>query len=45
MISNSGFGPLDPVKQLFSFIQDLAQSVNKNIQTDIIIMDFVKAFD
>ena len=43
MISNTGFGPLDPVK-LISFIQDRAQSVNKNIQTDIMIMDFVKAF-
>ena len=31
--------------QLISFIQDLAQSLNKNIQTDIIIMDFAKAFD
>ena len=30
---------------LISFIQDLSQSVNQNIQTDIIIMDFVKAFD
>ena len=31
--------------QLISFVQDLAQSVNKNIQTDLIIMDFAKAFD
>ena len=31
--------------QLISFVQDLAQSVNKNIQTDIIIMDFAKDFD
>ena len=31
--------------RLISFIEDLAQSVNKNIQTDIIIMDFAKAFD
>ena len=31
--------------QLMSFVQDLAQSVNKNIQTDLIIMDFAKAFD
>ena len=31
--------------QLISFIQDLSQSVNQNIQTGIIIMDFVKAFD
>ena len=30
--------------QLISFVQDLAQSVNKNIQTDLIIMDFAKAF-
>ena len=31
--------------QLISFVQDLAQSVNKSIQTDLIIMDFAKAFD
>ena len=31
--------------QLISFIQDLAQSANRNIQTDIIIMDFAKAFN
>ena len=31
--------------QLISFVQDLAQSVNKNIQTDLIIMDFAKAID
>ena len=35
MISNTGFCPLDPVKHLISFIQDLAQSINKSIQTDI----------
>ena len=29
--------------QLISFVQDLAQSVNKNIQTDLIIMDFAKS--
>ena len=45
MISNTGYGPLDPAKQLISFIQDLAESVNKIIQTDIIIMDFAEAFD
>ena len=31
--------------QLISFVQDLAQSVNRDIQTDLIIMDFAKAFD
>ena len=31
--------------QLISFVQDLAQSVNKNIQTDLIIINFAKAFD
>jgi len=31
--------------QLISFIQDLSQLNNKNKQTDIIIMDFAKAFD
>ena len=31
--------------QLISLVQDLAQSVNKNIQTDLIIMDFAKTFD
>jgi len=31
--------------QLISFIQDLSQSNNNNKQTDIIIMDFAKAFD
>ena len=31
--------------QLISFIQNICQSNNKNIQTDIIIMDFAKAFD
>ena len=31
--------------QLVSFIQDLAKSSDKNIQTDLIIMDFAKAFD
>ena len=30
--------------QLVSFIQDLAKSSDKNIQTDLIIMDFAKAF-
>ena len=46
MISNTRFGPLDLVKHnSFPFIQDLAQSVNKNIQTNIIIMDFAKAFN
>ena len=31
--------------QLISFIQDLARSADSNTQTDIIIMDFAKAFD
>ena len=31
--------------QLVSFIQELARSTNKNLQTDIIVMDFAKAFD
>ena len=31
--------------QLISFIQDLARSADNNTQTDIIIMDFAKAFD
>lgn len=31
--------------QLTSFIQDLSKASNNNIQTDIIIMDFAKAFD
>lgn len=31
--------------QLISFLQNINQSNNKNIQTDIIIMDFAKAFD
>jgi hypothetical protein len=31
--------------QLVSFIQDLAKSSDKNIQTDLIIMDFAKAFN
>ena len=31
--------------QQVSFIQDLAKSSDKNIQTDLIIMDFAKAFD
>jgi len=31
--------------QLVSFIQELAQNNNHNIQTDIIVMDFAKAFD
>ena len=31
--------------QLISFIHDLAQSADNNIQTDIIIMDFAKGFD
>lgn len=31
--------------QLVSFIQELAESNNKNIQTDVIVMDFAKAFD
>ena len=31
--------------QLISFVQDLAQSADKKIQTDLIIMDFAKAFD
>ena len=31
--------------QLVSFIQDLAKSSDQIIQTDLIIMDFAKAFD
>lgn len=31
--------------QLLSFVQELHTSNNKNIQTDLIIMDFAKAFD
>ena len=31
--------------QLLSFIQELSETDNKNIQTDLIIMDFAKAFD
>jgi hypothetical protein len=31
--------------QLLPFIQELNASSNKNIQTDLIIMDFAKAFD
>jgi hypothetical protein len=31
--------------QLLSFVQELAANSDKNIQTDLIIMDFVKAFD
>ena len=31
--------------QLLQFIQELAKNNNKNIQTDLIIMNFAKAFD
>ena len=31
--------------QLFSFIQELSETDSKNIQTDLIIMDFAQAFD
>jgi hypothetical protein len=31
--------------QLLSFVQELAANSDKEIQTDIIIMDFTKAFD
>ena len=31
--------------QLLSFVQELAANSDKNIQTDLIIMDFAKAFD
>ena len=31
--------------QLLSFVQELASNYDKNIQTDLIIMDFAKAFD
>ena len=31
--------------QLLSFIQELSETDSKNIQTDLIIMDFAKAFD
>jgi hypothetical protein len=30
---------------LLSFVQELAANSDKNIQTDLIIMDFAKAFD
>ena len=32
-------------RELVSFIQDLAKSSDKNIQTDLIIINFAKAFD
>jgi hypothetical protein len=31
--------------QLLSFIQELSETDNKDIQTDLIMMDFAKAFD
>ena len=31
--------------QLLSFVQQLAANSDKNIETDLIIMDFAKAFD
>ena len=31
--------------QLLSFIQELSETDNKTIQTDLIIMDFAKVFD
>jgi hypothetical protein len=31
--------------QLLSFVQELAANSDKNIQTDLIIMDFAKVFD
>ena len=31
--------------QLISFLQHISQSNNQNIQTDVVIMDFAKAFD
>ena len=31
--------------QLISFLQHFSQSNNQNIQTDVVIMDFAKAFD
>jgi hypothetical protein len=31
--------------QLLSFVQEIAANSDKNIQTDLIIMDFAKAFD
>ena len=31
--------------QLISFLQHVSQSNNQNIQTDVVIMDFAKAFD
>ena len=31
--------------QLISFLQELSQSSDKNLQTDVIVMDFAKAFD
>ena len=32
-------------RQLISFVQELCSSNDKNIQTDVIVMDFAKAFD
>ncbi len=41
-----GFRPARSCEtQLVSFLQNLTQSNNQNIQTDVIIMDFAKAFD
>lgn len=31
--------------QLLQFIDDLAKTVNKDSQTDVVVMDFAKAFD
>ncbi|KAK3104461.1 hypothetical protein FSP39_002497 [Pinctada imbricata] len=31
--------------QLISFLQELSQSSDQNLQTDVIVMDFAKAFD
>ena len=37
--------PRSCVTQLLSFVQELAANSDANIQTDLIIMDFAKAFD
>ena len=38
-------GQNDHVSQIISLIHELSQNNDKNIQTDLIIMDFAKAFD
>ena len=39
------FDTTGPVKQLVSFINDLAKSYDNGKQTDVIFMDITKAFD